>query len=399
MTSDGGRATAPAVLRVVQLVRCRADELASALADRIAEQESAYRPGVLLTAEELAAMCRHALVNAADVLADDSAAALTEVREGARLHAEQGVPVTAALHALRIGGQFVWTAMMAAETRQTVLLDASDRVWTVVDELSQAVTDAYDRLEKYGIRPDARARTEALDALFHGGQRCATEVAAELRLPLNGTFVVVTGETEDGRPALSGIEDRLLARGVVSVWLRRRTGEHGLVVLGPRFDLAQLCGALADRAATRIGVSEVFHSLDDVRAALAEASAARSAGRSGSTDVVRHDQALVPLLIAAAPDAARRLGDAVLGRVLSLGQRERETLLCTLRAWLDRGGSPAAAARQLHCHRNTVGYRLHRVAELTGRSLGSPADVAQLHLALEIVDVLGMADQPSGRST
>jgi hypothetical protein len=25
--------------------------------------------------------------------------------------------------------------------------------------------------------------------------------------------------------------------------------------------------------------------------------------------------------------------------------------------------------------------------------------VAQLHLALEIVDVLGMADQPSGRST
>ncbi|REH34874.1 PucR-like helix-turn-helix protein [Kutzneria buriramensis] len=387
------------MLRVVQLVRRRADELAPELASRIAEQESAYRPGVLLTAEEVAAMCRRALVNAADVLADDSAAALTEVREGARLHAEQGVPVTAALHALRIGGQFVWTAVMAAETRRTILLDASDRVWTVIDELSQAVTDAYERLETYRIRPDTKARAEALDALFHGGQRCATEVATELRLPLDGTFVVVTGESEDGRPALSGIEDRLLARGVVSVWLRRRTGEHGLVVLGPRFDLAQLCGELADRATTRIGVSEVFHNLDEVRTALAEASAARSAGRPGSTEVVRHDQALVPLLIAAAPDAARRLADAVLGRILSLARREHETLLSTLRAWLEQDGSPAAAARRLHCHRNTVGYRLHRVARLTGRNLGRPADVAQLHLALEIVDVLGMADQPSGKST
>jgi DNA-binding PucR family transcriptional regulator len=186
---------------------------------------------------------------------------------------------------------------------------------------------------------------------------------------------------------------------VVSVWLRRRTGEHGLVVLGPRFDLAQLCEELADRAATRFGVSDVFHSLDEVRAALAEASAARSAGRPGSTDVVRHDQALVPLLIAAAPGAARRLADAVLGRVLSLGRRERETLLSTLRAWFDQDGSPAAAAGRLHCHRNTVSYRLHRLAQLTGRNLGRPADVAQLRLALDIVDVLGMEDQPSGRST
>jgi hypothetical protein len=399
VTSDEGRTVTPAVQRVVQLVRGHADELVSELAERIAEQESAYRPGLLLTAEEVAAMCRHALVNAAAFLADDRASALAAVREGARRRAEQGVPVTAALHALRIGGQFVWAAVTAAEPRQTVLVDASDRVWSAVDALSQAVTDAYERLEPRTLRQDSRARAAALDTLFHGEQGCPPEAAAELRLPLDGTFVVVTGGREHGRSPLSGVEDRLLARGVTSVWQRGRSAEHGLVVLGVRFDLDQLCAELAGRATARVGVSEIFHSLDGVRAALAEASAARSAGRPGSTDVVRHDHALVPLLIAAAPAAARRLADAVLGRILALAERERDTLLTTLRAWLDNDGSPAAAARRLHCHRNTVGYRLHRVAELTDRDMGRPADVAQLHLALDVVDVLGMRDHPTGRST
>ncbi|QUQ64113.1 PucR family transcriptional regulator [Kutzneria sp. CA-103260] len=385
--------------RVVQFVRGHADELVSEMADRIAERESAYRPGALLTGEEVTAMCRHALANAAAVLSDDSAVALAQMRAGALLHAEQGVPVTAALHALRIGGQIVWMAVMTAETRRTGLVDASSRVWATVDALSQAVTDAYDLREARGARRNSRRRAELLDALFHGERGCSLEIAAELRLPLDGDFVVVTGVSEHGRGPLCGLEDRLLARGVMSVWQRAHEAEHGLVVLGLRFDLDQLCAELADRATTPTGVSEVFHDLDHVRAALAEASIARSAGRPGSADVVRHDQALVPLLIASAPAAARRLANAVLGGILALERRERETLLTTLQAWLEQGGSPAAAAGLLHCHRNTVGYRLRRVAELTDRDLGRPADVARLHLALDIVDVLGMRDQPSGKST
>jgi PucR C-terminal helix-turn-helix domain/GGDEF-like domain len=404
MRSDEGRTVVPAVQRVVRIVRQRTDELVSELAERIATEESVYRPGALLSAEEVAAMCRQALVNGAAFLADDPSAALAQVRECARLRAEQGVPVTAALHALRIGGQFVWMAVMAEEAaddvmRQTVLEEASSRVWAAVDALSQAVTEAYSRLELQRMSQDSQIRADALDGLFHSLQGCTPEVATQLRLPMDGSFVVVTGEGEHGGSALPGIEERLLARGVRSVWLGRGSTEHGLVVLGARFGVDQLVAELADRANSRVGVSEVFPSLDDVRAALAEASAARTAGRPGSTDVVRHDQALVPLLIASAPAAARRVANAVLGRILALSARENDTLLTTLHAWLDQDGSPAAAARQLHCHRNTVGYRLRRVAELTGRNLGRPADVAQLQLALDIVDVLGMRPQPGGRST
>jgi DNA-binding PucR family transcriptional regulator len=44
----------------------------------------------------------------------------------------------------------------------------------------------------------------------------------------------------------------------------------------------------------------------------------------------------------------------------------------------------AAAAAQLHCHPNTVRYRLHRIEERTGRVLSVPGDVAELCLAFEI---------------
>ena len=384
--------------RVVRIVRQRTDELVPELAGRIAAQEYAYRPGVLLSAAEVTAMCQQTLVNAAAFLTDDTATALDQVRECALRRAEQGIPVTAALHALRIGGQFVWSAVMAegaAEdaTWQAVLEEASDSMWSVVDALSQAVTDAYSRLD---VHRD-RLRAEAIDALFHGG--CTVEIATGLRLPMDGCFVVITGEDEHGRSPLRGVEDQLCAHGVRSVWSRRETTEHGLVVLGSRFGVDQLVAEVAERAAARIGVSEVFSSLDNVQAALAEATAARSAGRPGSTDVVRHDQALVPLLIASAPAEARRVADAVLGPILALPPRDCDTMLATLRAWLEHGGSPAAAARQLHCHRNTVGYRLRRVAQLTGRNLSRPAAVAQLQLALDIVEVLGMRPQPSGRST
>ncbi|MFD1276768.1 helix-turn-helix domain-containing protein [Streptomyces kaempferi] len=34
--------------------------------------------------------------------------------------------------------------------------------------------------------------------------------------------------------------------------------------------------------------------------------------------------------------------------------------------WFANGGSTTRAAEHLHCHRNTVLYRLRRITELTG---------------------------------
>ena len=42
------------------------------------------------------------------------------------------------------------------------------------------------------------------------------------------------------------------------------------------------------------------------------------------------------------------------------------------------------AAAKIYCHPNTVRHRLHRIEELTDRSLSRPKDVAELCLAFEV---------------
>ena len=62
---------------------------------------------------------------------------------------------------------------------------------------------------------------------------------------------------------------------------------------------------------------------------------------------------------------------------------EQALLLTTLRAWFTAQGSASEAAALLHCHANTVRYRLAKLTRLTGRDLHAPSDVVHLYLALE----------------
>jgi DNA-binding PucR family transcriptional regulator len=59
-------------------------------------------------------------------------------------------------------------------------------------------------------------------------------------------------------------------------------------------------------------------------------------------------------------------------------------LLNTFRAWVEAGGSASDTAAAIYCHPNTVRHRLHRIEELTGRTLSRPKDIAELCLAFEV---------------
>jgi DNA-binding PucR family transcriptional regulator len=78
-----------------------------------------------------------------------------------------------------------------------------------------------------------------------------------------------------------------------------------------------------------------------------------------------------------------RIVGSVLGPLDRFPAGERATLLETLEAWRDSGGSTEQAAATLFCHPNTVRHRLRRIAEATGRSFTAPRDIAELCLALE----------------
>jgi len=62
-----------------------------------------------------------------------------------------------------------------------------------------------------------------------------------------------------------------------------------------------------------------------------------------------------------------------LSRVAAYDDRHDGSLLPTLRAWLEHGGSTVDAARALHIHANTCRYRLQRAQEIAGIDLDDPA--------------------------
>ena len=93
-----------------------------------------------------------------------------------------------------------------------------------------------------------------------------------------------------------------------------------------------------------------------------------------------------PLAVAAvsAPEVMAKIRSLVLRRLDELPAEERTILLDTSRAWVEAGGSANDTAAKIYCHPNTVRHRLHRIEELTGRSLSRPTDLAELCLAFEV---------------
>ncbi len=85
------------------------------------------------------------------------------------------------------------------------------------------------------------------------------------------------------------------------------------------------------------------------------------------------------------------------GSLLAYDARTGAGLMDTLEAYFSCHGSPTDAAEVLRVHRNTVLYRLRRIEEIGGLSLGDPSTRLNLHLCLRIRDVLPTAADPARR--
>lgn len=69
-------------------------------------------------------------------------------------------------------------------------------------------------------------------------------------------------------------------------------------------------------------------------------------------------------------------------RILSTDPRG-DLLLRTVEVYLDHGGAGTSAAAELHIHRTSLYYRLHRVEELTGLDLANGRHRLRLHLGVK----------------
>lgn len=381
---------------VVECISGHLDELATGMARTIQDVEPAYRDGAYLNDNEVVDVCRHILELACRHLSGESERALEDARRSATDRAKRGLPLESALRAYRVGGRFMCGVLLKAaddgREQHRAMRAAASVTWSVVDEFSEAFVTGYRRgLAERAAEHDA-ARELLLDQLLAGevtDAAVARSCAQRLRMPSSGRFVVVHAEVVSGSASsLSRLADRLRRRGVLSTWRTRTDAVVGIVALGTRYGVAELADALAERAEGRIGVSETYPALEGTGEAAAQAALAAGTTPPGEPAVVRHDTALVPVLLASATDAAARLARQTLGELLGGESDDGRALLTTLRAWATSGGSASEAARRLHCHPNTVRYRLRRVEQLTGRSLSDPMDVMHVLLASQALDVV-----------
>jgi hypothetical protein len=102
------------------------------------------------------------------------------------------------------------------------------------------------------------------------------------------------------------------------------------------------------------------------------------------TGLVRADDHLLALLLAAEPELAAELCEHALAPLRELppgaGARGEQTL----RAWLDAHGDVSVAAATLHVHPQTVRYRLAALREAFGDALDDSAARLELAIALRM---------------
>lgn len=106
----------------------------------------------------------------------------------------------------------------------------------------------------------------------------------------------------------------------------------------------------------------------------------------GAGQVTLFDQLGVYRLIFAAEHLPELQGflDETLGSLIAYDSDHGAELVRTLEAFFEANCSPKETAQLLHVHRNTVLYRLDRIAAIMGVDLNDPDTRLRLHLALHV---------------
>jgi sugar diacid utilization regulator len=384
----------PHVIELGKLMLARAPKLGKEMADRLCREIDAYRDGSVVTKDQVADSCVANVTFIFESLAGGADADVSPAERTGTERALAGVPLPAVMTAYRIGFRFMWEETLATARAAAIptdsILDATARVFFAQETFTQAMSNAYRQQLTTQILEREEERSALVEALLSHritDTHSLWEAADLLRLPTSGPYVVVAAELPAiGKLGLPAIENKLTVRDMRSAWRLLPDLQVGIVHLrgpAPIDTLGALVQVLRQAATARVGISPPFQELSETSGALRFARVAVSGKPSESLVTVFDD---TPLAIAAvsAPEVMTKIKSALLRRVYELPAEERAVLLDTFQAWLDASGSANEAAAKIYCHPNTVRHRLHRIEELTDRSLSRPRDLAELCLAFEI---------------
>jgi hypothetical protein len=396
--TDGARRGAtpdPDLVELSKLILARAPTLGKAMANVLCQEIDAYRDGTVVTKDQVAESCVANLTFVFNSLAGNADVDVSPAERTGNARALSGVPLPAVMTAYRIGFRFMLEETLAtaraAEISTDSILDATARIFLAQDTFTQAMSTAYRQQVTAQILEREEERSALVEALLSRritDSQSLWEAADLLRLPTSGPYVVVAAELPAiGKLGLPTIENKLSIRDIRSAWRLLPDLQVGIVHLrGPATarTLGAVVEALRQAATTRVGISPPFHELAETSDALRFARLAVAGKPSPDSLVTVFDDTTLAVAAVSAPEVMAKIRSSVLGRLDALPPEERTVLLDTFQAWLEAGGSANDTAAKIYCHPNTVRHRLHRVEELTGRSLARPKDLAELCLAFEV---------------
>ncbi|OBJ71989.1 PucR family transcriptional regulator [Mycobacterium sp. 1274756.6] len=381
--------------QMVQELLTAVQGMSLALAPQIAMTDRFYSDSPLLSGEELQRTCLANLTAMVEALAGDRPVCLEPAYAAGKLKAELGIPIASLLHAYRLAGRLIWEELAArvAAPDSPSMHHSLTRIWDVVDAYSVAAAETYRETENLLSRADAQLRTELVRTLFEESTSSGRILDAlrSLGLPEVGLFVVARIEaSEQGEPLLhSSLTGMLQVLGAHSVWDSQIDAHVGLLAASTPECIDRAAEKLTTVADSRVGFSTTFRTPYEISKAAAEAHLACRSAHRQSRRAIRFGEEPLAHLLVAQPDVSMQAAVQILGPLLTLPTADRKDLLEALGTWFECGGSAAAVAKKLHCHRNTVHYKMRKIRDLTGRDFTQPAHAAELYsawLAIALLD-------------
>lgn len=309
--------------------------------------------------------------------------------------ASQGLTQSSLLHAYRLGAATIWDELArladTGEIEKEALIAATPSIFAWMNANSLRAHAVFREIDIRNARRNEQVRAALLDTvLFNESSIGAAfwDAVAALGLPRTGQLTIISATSAEPSVQHSppDIETLISAQPAVQDSWFRLTSHAQLGVVSLRRNRADALDTIAATICTdipvMIGLSSPFTDIADCSKARAQAQVAMSAS-SNSRPSTRYNRDVIAVLLASSPDAAASVVTTTLGPVLELPAERREPLLTTVDTWLQRGQSVSATADELHCHRNTINYRLRRFAELTGRPLADNFWLAQVAVALQ----------------
>jgi sugar diacid utilization regulator len=320
---------------------------------------------------------RPARIDSYDNVAGSIAARVREV--GVR--AAVGVPII-------VDGRVWGLAAVGSLQHGPMPADTEVHISRFAELIATAVVAGYRDEQNRQLLAEASRRSNLIDALLEGrafDKWGLWQVAGNLRLPINGPFVVIAAHVPTvGDEPLPEVGSKLRSVDILSAWRLLPDLQVGIVHIASEHKLDMVVALVSRMTTTRVGISSDFKDLRDTPRALHVARVMLRGPTDSTSSVAVFDGSILATAAVSAPEVMIKTVGVALDGFGDLPDEEREMLFETFRVWQDNDASVRGVAEVLFCHPNTVRHRLRRIEKRTGRSLSRPRDVAELCLVFEV---------------